>query len=189
MNAWLRVGIIVLATVLSGDGFAQQSGPEVLNVDNKISIRADAIPLATLMQLWDKATGMHSFVPAGLADEKLSVRFSGLGVNEALERIFDGKGFGYILAENQVFVDTRAPIESAAEPQPEETVASSDVEPPQDQAAIAASAIPEAAREKPQPQPRTVYVPTVPTPFGNIITPPGYQPFIQLPPVPVQSVL
>jgi len=186
MKAWLGVGTIILTLVVSGDGFARQKGPEVLNVDNKISIRADAIPLASLMQLWDKATGMRSIVPAWLGNEKLSVHFSGLAVNEALERIFDGKGFGYILADNQVLVDVREPIESPAEPQPEETVAQSDLD-AQDGSEVAEPIIPEEARQKAQPRP--ILVPTVPTPFGPVIAPPAYQPFVQLPPVQVQSVI
>src|SRR5262245_24184392 len=118
MKPWLGVGSIILIGILSGQGFADQRGPEVVNVDQKISIRADNVTLGNLLRLWDQATGMHSRVAPELANQTLSVRFTALSVNDALRKIFDGQPFGYMLSENQLLVEARAPSESIAEAEP-----------------------------------------------------------------------
>jgi hypothetical protein len=176
MKLWLGVGSIILIGILSGQGFADQ-GPEVVNVDQKISIRADNVTLWNLLRLWDQATGMHSRVPPELANRTLSVRFTALGVNDALRKIFDGQPFGYMLTENQLLVEARSPSESTAEPEP--------LPPPADNAIAEVNtepALPEIMRLRPAPPPPTY----IPTPFGPIVNPTGAdRPFIQLPPVPM----
>jgi hypothetical protein len=182
MKPWLGVAFIFLAGILPGTGYAAPDGPAVVNVDQKISIRADDITLANLMRLWDQATGMHSTVPPALVYKTLSVRFSGLDMDVALERIFQGQSFGYIRTGNQVLVSANAPPGSIAEPEADvpspdrdvPEVDSSEAEPPP-------QPVLPPARQKPAPRPTYI-----PTPFGPIITPqnsPGNPPFVQLPPV------
>ena len=84
MKEWL--GAIILAGILAWDGSAA-SGPEVTNVDQKISISADDVTLDRLLRLWDQATGMQSVVSPELANHKLSVHFTGLDVNDALRHL------------------------------------------------------------------------------------------------------
>lgn len=180
MKPWLGVGSIILGVILGGQGFADGKGPEVVNIDQKISIHADDITLRELFRLWDQATGMHSTVPLDLEDQKLSVRFTRLDVNDALRRISDGQPFGYILAEGQVILSPREPVESAAAPDSDETLlppADSDVSADESQFA-------EVQRFKPEPlpPPEPTYIPT---PFGAIVSPSWNRPFVQLPPVDV----
>src|SRR5262245_16179235 len=147
MKAWLGVGCIILGLVFGGQAFAD--GPEVVNIDQKISIHADNITLGDLFRLWDQATGMHSMVSPDLAEQRVSVRFTGLNVSDALRRISDGHQFGYILAEDQVVVTPREPIESAAAPEPQEALS------PDSEASQAGNEpqFPEAERMKPEPLP------------------------------------
>ncbi len=178
MKLGLCLGSIILAEILAGEGFAQGKGPEVLAIDQKISMHADAITLARVLQLWDQATGMQSTVPPELADWKLTMHFAALSVDDALRKIFDGQPFGYILFEDQLVVRGRSPSESLAEPESALAPPYNDVPEVIDQRVL-----PEEARQKPQP-PRQQ--PTfIPTPFGPIVSPAGSRPFIQLPPVPV----
>ena len=179
MKAWLGVGCIVFGLVFGGQAFAD--GPEVVNIDHKISIHADNITLGELFRLWDQATGMHSTVSPDLEEQQISVRFTGLDVNAALRRISDGQRFGYILAEDRVLVTPREPIESAASTEPQETLP-----PPADNDVSAESEpqAPDVQRMKPEPlpPPQPAYIPT---PFGPIVSPTWNRPFIQLPPVDV----
>ena len=178
MKPWLGVSCIILGLVFGGQAFAD--GPEVVNIDQKISIHADNITLGDLFRLWDQATGMHSMVSPELADQRLSVRFTGLNVSDALRRISDGHQFGYILAEDQVIVTPREALESAAAPEPQETLSpDSEVSQEADEPSF-----PEAERMKPEllPPPQPTYIPT---PFGPIVSPDCNRPFIQLPPVDV----
>src|SRR5262245_4296868 len=97
MKEWL--GTIILAGILAVDVSAAGRGPEVTNIDNKISISADDITLDRLLRLWDQATAMQSVAPPELANRKISVHFTGLTVNDALRRIFEGQPFDYVLVE------------------------------------------------------------------------------------------
>ena len=182
MKPWLGVGSIILGVILGGQGFADGKGPEVINIDQKISIHADDITLRELFRLWDQATGMHSMVPRDLEDQKLSVRFTRLDLNDALRRISDGQPFGYILAEGQVILSPREPRVSAAAPESDETLlppADSDVSAEADEPRLE-----DFQRLKPEslPPPKPTYIPT---PFGPIVSPSWNRPFVQLPPVDV----
>jgi hypothetical protein len=174
------VGIIILAGLLAGQGWADGKGPEVLNIDHKISIHADGITLGRLLRLWDEATGMQSTVPPQLLNLKLSVRFTNLSMNDALRKIFEGQPFDYILLEDQVVIVARAQSESVAESGPEPKREPIDNDVPQ---AITQPVLPESSRMKPAPP--QLQPTTIPTPFGPILSPRwNQQPFIQLPPVP-----
>src|SRR5262249_46292551 len=151
------LGAIILAGILAGEVFADKRGPEVLNIDGKISIQADAAPLGRLMRLWDGATGMHSTVPAELAGQKLTVHFSGQSVNDALRKIFDGQPFGYVLIEDRVVITPEMASESEIEPEP--------VPLPPDDNTLRVEVVEnlefpaEPARQKPEaPQPEPTYV-------------------------------
>jgi len=173
MKPWL--GVLIMAGLLGVQGFAAAQETEVVNVDQKISVRADDITLVRLLELWDQATGMQSTVPPELADLKLSIRFTGLSLNDALLKIFDGQPFGYFLADGRLIVSAISQFDSSAEPMP---VDNDNVPEVVEQQALPTPASLQAlpSRQKPG---------IMPTPFGPLVVPPGtQQPFIQLPPVP-----
>jgi hypothetical protein len=170
-------GIMIVAGTLAAAGFAGVQGPEVLNIDQKLSIDADDITLGRLFQLWDQATGMRSTVPSELANRRLSVHFAGLSVNDALQKIFDGQALGYVVVEGRGVVVT-APDQSGStfEPPP----APSDEEIP---VFTEQPGPPGTVRMKPEIEPPPPKL--IPTPFGPIVNPNGSlaPPFTQLPPV------
>jgi hypothetical protein len=171
------LGVIIFAGILAIESPGAVRGPQVLNVDQKISIDADDITLGRLFQLWDQATGMHSTVPRELTNRKLSVHFAGLSVNDALRKIFDGQPLGYVVVEGTgVVVSAQAQSGSTLEPPP----APSDNEIPMVSEEPVA---PETLRMKPEIEPPPPKL--IPTPFGPIVNPNGNlpPPFIQLPPV------
>src|SRR5262245_51372535 len=114
------LGITIFAGMLTAYSSAAVQGPQVLNVDQKISIAADDITLGRLFQLWDQATGMHSTIPRAVTNRKLSVHFNGLPVNDALRKIFDGQQLGYVVVEGAgVIVTELVQSGSTFEPPPE----------------------------------------------------------------------
>jgi hypothetical protein len=173
MKPWLR--ILIMVSFLGAGGFAAAQEPEVLNVDQKISVRVENVTLGRFLELWDQATGMQSTVPPALADQKLSIRFTGLSLNDALRRIFDGQPFGYFLADGRLIVSAISQSDSLAEPMPVDNDNGTEaVEPQVLPTPASLQAVP--SRQKPT---------VMPTPFGPLLIPPGsQQPFIQLPPVP-----
>jgi len=179
--------LIVLATIillLPGAAFAAQ-GYQVVNVDGKISISADNITLGRLLSLWDKATGMQSTAPPELAGRALSVHFTGLGEDDAVQAMFLGQPFGYAFVQGQGIVVTSLPAVSSVAEVP---LGPPPVAVPPDMGAIPAvpeMQNPQIERMKPgyavPEQPVTV----TPSPFGPIVTPAGSEPpVVQLPPVP-----
>jgi hypothetical protein len=177
MKPFVVVGVIALIGILPGIGLAEGNGPVAMNVDQKISIRAEDVTLGNLLRLWDQATGMHSTVPAELKNTTLSVSFAALSVNDALRKIFDGRPFGYVATKDQVVVTPRASSEPVAETEPLPGAADEQT-PEVSQERVMA----ETVRMKPPP-PEPTYIPT---PFGMIVSPPGVdRPFIQLPPTSV----
>src|SRR5262249_16190829 len=104
MNGWLAA--MILAGALAVDGFAARNGPEVLNVDQQISINADGIELGRLLRRWDQATGMQSSIPSELADLTVNVHFTELSVSDAVQKIFAGLPVDYILVGGQGIVVT-----------------------------------------------------------------------------------
>ena len=173
MREWL--GAIILVGILGLDGFAAGQGPEVTNVDQKISISAADITLERLLRLWDQATGMQSVVPLELANRKLSIQFTGLPVNDALRKMFNGQPFDYVLVEGHGILvmersqsapvapsaDVSNAVEQVPEPPVSQEAPSLIVPPPEQQQPI-----------------------IIQTPFGPIVSPYGMeQPVVQLPPV------
>ena len=90
-------GILCVGAVMAGVTFAAGKGPEIQNIDGKISMQAESVPLARLLHLLDSATGMTSKVPPELANRNMSVRFTGLPFNAAVRKIFEGQALDYVV--------------------------------------------------------------------------------------------
>src|SRR5262245_7354800 len=106
MKRWIVVFSYVSMLCTGVMAFAK--GPEVGLVDNKLSINAEAIPLARLLQLVDLATGMKSKVPPELANRNISVKFSGLTLADGVRKIFQGQPLDYIMVQGQGIIVTAA---------------------------------------------------------------------------------
>src|SRR5881628_3106852 len=94
------VAALFLSMMISGS-FAAGKGPEIDLVDNKLSINAETIPLGRLLRLLDLATGMQSKVPAELANRNISVKFSGLSIEDGVRKIFQGQPLDYVVVEGR----------------------------------------------------------------------------------------
>ena len=75
MKHW--VASIALAGLVVTQAFAAK-GPEIRVIDSKVSMDVESISLSRLLQLFDRATGMQSTVPAALSNRSVSVKFSDL---------------------------------------------------------------------------------------------------------------
>src|SRR5438309_8533452 len=181
---------VLLALAVTPGGFAAGKGPEINLVDNKLSIDAQTVSLGRLLRLLDLATGMQSKVPAELAERNISVKFSGLSLEDGVRKIFQGQPFDYVIVErrgvivtsaSQTQVTESAPIYNAPQqqapftPQPVEQPFTPD---------FPAMAIPQPGQpQMPQQQPAMIQ-----TPFGSIPNPRA-QPVPQIipPPAPGQQ--
>jgi hypothetical protein len=105
MKQWL--GAIVLVGIMAGGAFADK-GPKIEVIDNKLSIDAEAVPLSRLLRLLDLATGMKSRIVPELANRNISVKFSGLEVNEGIRKIFQGQPVDYMMIGGQGIIVTAA---------------------------------------------------------------------------------
>jgi hypothetical protein len=184
MKWWIILLIILTTLLLPGTVFGA-GGYQVVNVDGKISISADNITLGHLLDLWDKATGMHSTAAPELAGRTLNVHFTGLSEDDAVRAIFLGQPFGYGFVHGEGIVVTAHPVVSRvadAQPGPPPVAAPPDVG--------AIRAVPElqnpaVQRMKPEPAAPEQPVTITPSPFGPIVSPAGSEPPVfQLPPVP-----
>ena len=173
MREWL--GAIILVGILGLDGFAAGQGPEVTNVDQKISISVDDITLDRLIRLWDQATAMQSVVPPELANRKLSIHFTGLPISDALRKMFNGQPFDYVLVEGHgVLIMERSQSEPVAQSADVSTPVEQVTEPAVSQE-VPSLIVPPAEQQQPI---------IIQTPFGPIVSPYGReQPVVQLPPV------
>jgi hypothetical protein len=106
MRLWL--GSIILAGTMATAAFAGDKGPNIQILDNKLSIDAESIPLSRLLRLLDLATGMQSKVPPELANRNISVKFSGLDLDEGVRKVFQGLPLDYIVIAGQGIVVTAA---------------------------------------------------------------------------------
>ena len=104
MKRW--VVPIVLASLLAVDLSGAAKGADIRVIDNKVSIDVESIPLGRLLQLFDKATGLTSRVPAELANRNLSVKFTGLGFDDAIQKIFEGQPLDYVVIGGQGIIVT-----------------------------------------------------------------------------------
>lgn len=163
MKNWL--GAFVLAGILAANAFAAK-GPEVQIIDNKLSIDAEAVPLSRLLRLLDLATGMQSKVPPELANRNVSVKFSGLDLNEGMRKVFQGLPLDYVMIPGQSIVVTAA----------SQAISASDsgavyTPPPQVEQPFMQD-----FNNQVMPQPGNQQPATIATPFGPIANPRAGQP-------------
>jgi hypothetical protein len=169
MMRWL--GSFNLAIFVAVSSLAAGPGPQVTNFNDKVSIDADGITLGSLLRLWDQATGMQSRVPPELANSIVSVRFSGLSVNDAVRTMFEKLPFDYVFIESHgIFVTGPALADAGVQPAPAEAAQEITDERPVEQPAEQAFV----------PPPRRP--PVIPTPFGPMIDT-ARSSIVHLPPV------
>ena len=104
-----RLAVVFLSAAFAMTAQAAQAadkGPNIQIVDGKVTITAEAVPLARLLTLLDRATGMTSKVPPDLANRNVSVRVSGLNLEDAIDKIFEGQPLNYIMIQGQSIVVT-----------------------------------------------------------------------------------
>jgi hypothetical protein len=176
MKHWVAAFIFI--SVACTGAFAAGKGPEINLTDNKLSITADAISLSRLLQLVDMATGMKSKVPADLANRRISVRFSGLSLQDVVRKIFQGQPYDYVMIEGQGVIVTAA----------SQSASGSDSPPPfNPQPAMQNLDQPFTQEFPPAPggqfppfqqQLQPMQPATVPTPFGPIPNPRAQQPAV-----------
>ena len=104
MKKLLPIGLFSL--LFTVNGIADGSGPDIRIVDNKVSIHAEAIPLSRLLRLLDQATGLTSKVPPELANRNISVRFTDLNFDEAIQKIFEGQPLDYVVVAGKSIIVT-----------------------------------------------------------------------------------
>src|SRR5262249_41139443 len=171
MNRWAAAFIFVslFCTV------AAAKGPEIDLIDSKLSVNAEAISLGRLLQLVDQATGMKSKVPPELAIRSISVKFSGLNLDDGLRKIFQGLPLDYVVIAGRGIIVTAA----------SQTVASAgDSPPPYNPSPPVQGGDPPFVQDFPPPQPLPfqqqqqpqAQPPMVQTPFGPIPNPRAQQP-------------
>jgi hypothetical protein len=140
--------------------------------DQNVSINVEGITIGRLLRLWDQATGMNSSIPAELADRTLSINISGLGVNEAVRKIFEKLPFDYVFIQGQGIIVTGISQTGPAEAVPADNPVPQVIGPPSEE---------ELPSRQPPPEPPPP-PPMLETPFGPI--PKSGLGLIQLPPVP-----
>jgi hypothetical protein len=171
MKRWL---VFIFVSTVCASAVAAPKGPQVDMIDNKLSVNAEAISVGRLLHLFDLATGMTSKVPPELANRNISVRFSGLDVQDAVRKMFQGQPLDYVLIEGQGIVVTAASQAiTGADSLPAFTSpAVQPIEQPYGQQPLQDfGAAPGNSFQQQQPQP-----PTVQTPFGPIANPRAQQP-------------
>ncbi len=100
------LGVIVLLGFTAGALSAADTGPRIQMIDGKLSVQAEAVGLGRLLGLMDKATGMTSRVPPELAGRSISVRFSGLSVDDAVRKVFEGQSIDYVVIQGHGIIVT-----------------------------------------------------------------------------------
>ena len=198
---------VILVTSLTVGVFAAVKGPEIVVLDDKFSISADAVSLGRLLRLLDQATGMTSKVPPEIANRNISVRFSGLSFDDGVRKIFQGQPYDYVVIPGQGIVITAvSQAISGAEPQPA-PVFNPPGAPEQQQPFIDDNQPPFPQPGQAVPQPGMVPTPfpgalpngnpfnpqqqqpaVIQTPFGPIANPRANQPFPPNGSAPVQQV-
>ena len=88
MKQWFAV--LILTGLMAAQAFGAGKGPEIRVIDNRVSMDVESISLSRLLNLFDRATGLQSTVPAALANRSLSVKFADLGFEDAVRKIFEG---------------------------------------------------------------------------------------------------
>jgi len=90
---------LLLATAAT---FAAADDPQIKMVDGKLSIQAVSVTLSQFLRSLDAATGMTSKVVAPeLANQKMSVRLSGLDLDAAIHKSFQGLPWNYVYVQGR----------------------------------------------------------------------------------------
>ena len=100
------LGVVVLLGCVAGVLSAAATGPQIQLIDGKLSIQAESVGLGRLLGLIDMATGMTSKVPPELAARSVSVQFSGLGLDDAVKKVFEGQPIDYVVIQGQGIIVT-----------------------------------------------------------------------------------
>src|SRR5262245_21093634 len=96
------VSLIICAAIT----LAAPQGPEIRMVEDKMTVQANSVSLGRLIEQFDFATGMNSRVPPELANRPVSVQFTDLPLNAAVEKIFQGQMLDYIYVGGRGIVVT-----------------------------------------------------------------------------------
>jgi len=189
MKRWLAAAVFVL--FIGTGALAAAKGPQIDFVDDKLSVSAEAVSLGRLLHLFDLATGMQSKVPPELANRNISVKFSGLNINDGVKKMFQGQPLDYVVIQGQGIIVTAAsqtvtsadtvPAYTAPPPQQQQQLQQQQQQfdqpfandfPGQQQppAAQGLQQLPQQQQQQPQQQP-----PTIQTPFGPIPNPRAQQ--------------
>ena len=182
MKVLLSVISLVLFVTLYNPVSDAQTAPQVVNIDQKLTVNVENITLGRLLRLWDQATGTHSSVPPELANRIVSVRFSKLPLEEAVQKIFQDLPFDYVFVRGQGIMITGL-SQKHVPPQPAVVQSA----PPINNVDV--NAVQRMKPESRTPSPAEIVnrmpppTPVVSTPFGPIeVSPEGSQ-IMQLPPV------
>jgi len=155
---------------------AAAKGPEIDLIDSKLSVNAEAISLGRLLQLVDQATGMKSKVPPELAIRSISVKFSGLNLDDGFRKIFQGLPLDYVVITGKGIIVTAASQTAASpgdsSPQPYNPPPAVQ---PGDQPFVQDFPPPQAMPFQPPQQQQQAQPPMVQTPFGPIPNPRAQQ--------------
>jgi hypothetical protein len=97
-------------------GFVQD--PQVEMINDRLSVRVNAVPLSQLLGMLDRSTGMASKVAPELANRNISVEFSGLSLNAGIRKIFEGQRLDYVYIGGKGIFVTSASLTSPIQQQP-----------------------------------------------------------------------
>jgi hypothetical protein len=182
MKVLLSVISLVLLVTLYNPVSDAQTAPQVVNIDQKLTINVENITLSRLLRLWDQATGTHSSVPPELANKIVSVRFSGLPLDDAVQKLFQDLPFDYVFVRGQGISITGL-SQKHVSPQPAvvqsaPSINNVDVNAVQRMKPEARTPLPAEIVNRTPPPPPTI----VSTQFGPTVVPEGNQ-NSQLPPI------
>jgi hypothetical protein len=93
--------LFISLALLQGAAYAQAPQPEIQVVEGKVSMAVQSMPLGRVISLLDRAMGLTSTVKPELANRSISVRFTNLGLKEAVHKIFEGQPINYMFVEGK----------------------------------------------------------------------------------------
>ena len=100
------VALVIAVVMPLNAGSADQKPLEIKVVDDQISIHAEAVPLGRLLGLLDRIVGTTSTVPPELANRNVSTQFTGLPLDRAVKKVFEGFPLDYVVLEGTQIVVT-----------------------------------------------------------------------------------
>lgn len=106
-----RPGPMPAAPVAVSNPSGNSDGIQVDVVDGRISMTAEAVPLAELLAALDRAVGAESSVADHLQNRNISVRFRDLAFDRAVRKIFEGQSLDYlVVGEDRILVTAESGI-------------------------------------------------------------------------------